>query len=67
MLKISKDFFHANGDTYLLKDYTPHLVFNVSKPTASIALWSNLNLNTNEKLRLNYTLEKGKFYGFTDS
>jgi hypothetical protein len=66
-LKISKDFFHANGATNLLEDYTPHLVFNVSKPTASIALWSNLNLNTNEKLRLNYTLEKGKFYGFTDS
>ena len=66
-LKISKDFFHANGATNLLKDYTPHLVFNVSKPIASIALWSNLNLNTNEKLRLNYTLEKGKFYGFTDS
>ena len=66
-LKISKDFFHANGATNLLEDYTPHLVFNVSEPTASIALWSNLNLNTNEKLRLNYTLEKGKFYGFTDS
>ena len=66
-LKISKDFFHANGATNLLEDYTPHLVFNVSKPTASIALWSNSNLNTNEKLRLNYTLEKGKFYGFTDS
>jgi hypothetical protein len=67
ILKISKDFFHANGATNLLEDYTPHLVFNVSKPTASIALWSNLNLNTNEKLRLNYTLEKGKIYGFTDS
>jgi hypothetical protein len=66
-LKISKDFFHANGATNLLEDYTPHLVFNVSKPTASIALWSNSNLNTNEKLRLNYTLEKGKFYSFTDS
>ena len=66
-LKISKDFFHANGATNLLEDYIPHLVFNVSKPTASIALWSNSNLNTNEKLRLNYTLEKGKFYGFTDS
>ena len=66
-LKISKDFFHANGATNLLEDYTPHLVFNVSKPTASIALWSNSNLNINEKLRLNYTLEKGKFYGFTDS
>ena len=66
-LKISKDFFHANGATNLLEDYVPHLLFNVSKPTASIALWSNSNLNINEKLRLNYTLDKGKFYGFTDS
>ena len=66
-LKISKDFFHANGATNLLEDYTPHLVFNVSKPTGSIALWSNSDINTSEKLRLNYTLKKGKFYGFTDS
>lgn len=67
MLKISKDFSHTNGATNLLEDYTPHLVFNVSKPTASIALWSNSNLNINEKPRLNYTLENGKFYGLTDS
>lgn len=66
-LKISKDFFHANGATNLLEDYMPHLIFNVSKPTASIALWSNSNLNINKKIRLNYTLEKRNFYGYTDS
>jgi|TARA_B110000879_G_scaffold165272_1_gene213494 hypothetical protein len=66
-LKISKDFFHANGATNLLEDYIPHLIFNVSKPTSSIALWSNSKSNTNKKLRLNYTLEKGIYYGCTDS
>ena len=64
-LKINKDFFHSNGGINLLEEFTPHLVFNVPKPTASIALWSNLNIN--EKPRLNYTLKHGKFYGFTDS
>jgi len=65
-LKISKDFFHSNGATNLLKDWIPHLIFNVSKPTASVALWSNSKPNLDEHVRLNYTLEKGKFYGFSD-
>ena len=30
-LKISKDFFHANGDTNLLEDYIPHLSFQCIK------------------------------------
>lgn len=66
-LKISKDFFHTKGATNLLEDYIPHLIFNVSKPTSSIALWSNSKSNTNKKLRLNYILEKGIYYGCTDS
>jgi hypothetical protein len=66
-LKINKDYFHKNGSSYILDSYTPHLVFNVLKPTASIVLWSSVNSNKQDDLRLNYTFENGKFLGIKET
>ena len=65
-LKIAKDFFHSNGSINLLEGWIPHLIFNVLKPTVSIALWTSSESSSDEQLRLNYTLKKERFYSISD-
>ena len=69
-LSIKNDFFHSIGNTNLLDARIPHVIFNVSNPTVSVALWSKsqskvdaLKKKHDNKNRLNYTLFKKRFQG----
>lgn len=66
-LKIERDFFHTNGSINLLEGWTPHIISNVSQPTATVTLWSSGKTKKDEGERLNYIFENGKYYGMTDS
>lgn len=66
-LKIKKDYFHKYGSSNLVEENTPHVIFNVSDLTASIALWTSSDRIIEMEPRLNYTLENDKFIGISET
>ena len=50
-LRITKDFFHSQGNFNIVDSYEPHLVSNVSEPTFTIVLWT---LGDNDILKDDY-------------
>ena len=69
-LRITKDFFHSQGNFNIVDSYEPHLVSNVSEPTFTIVLWT---LGDNDILKDDYNvprsfyLEKNRFKAINDS
>ena len=77
-MKITKDFFHSNGNINTVNSWSSHVIFNVPYICASIVLWSKektnsksfveklLNLNFNQKKpsknQDHYYVKKNKFY-----
>ena len=55
-MKISKDFFHSTGEINILDSWSPHVIFNTPKTTATIVLWSKGN---NTGMDLN---KRGNYY-----
>lgn len=66
-LKIKKDYFHKYGSSNLVEERIPHIIFNVSNLTASIALWTSSEPIIEGESRLNYTLENDKFIGISET
>lgn len=66
-----KSFHHSNNRTYILDSSTPHLVFNVSKTTASVVIWSK-NIDCQERhcedgiSRTSYFKKTGIYYGVSE-
>ena len=65
-LNISKDFFHANGTTNIVDSFVPHILFNVSEPTATLVLWSKCNQGMDLNKRENYYLDNSNFLRISD-
>ena len=66
-----KSFHHSNNRINILDSNTPHLVFNVSKTTSSVVIWSeNIDYPTSlsEKgfLRTSYFIRNGEYYGINE-
>lgn len=77
-MKITKDFFHSNGNINTLNSRSSHVIFNVPDICASIVLWSKekinnesfvekvFNLNFNKKNpsinQDHYYVKNNKFY-----
>ncbi|MDA8611786.1 hypothetical protein N9L07_01445, partial [Flavobacteriaceae bacterium] len=66
-LEIQKRINHKLNNSYTIKEYTPHLVFNVSDFSVSINLWTKGNGKVNRKDRLNYYLKDNKYFQVKDS
>ena len=82
-MKITKDFFHSNGNINNVNSWSSHVIFNVPDICASIVLWSRektnsksfveklLNLNSNKKKpsvnQDHYYVKKNKFYPLENS
>jgi len=66
-MKISKDFFHSNGEINILDSWSPHVIFNTPKTTATIVLWSKGNSPVMDvRKRGNYYYEKGNLVKISD-
>jgi hypothetical protein len=66
-MKISKDFFHSNGEINILDGWSPHVIFNVPITTATVVLWSqgnNPGIDLNK--RGNYYPNNGNFVKISD-
>ena len=66
-----KSFHHSNNRINILDSNTPHLVFNVSKTTSSVVIWSeNIDYPTSpsekESLRTSYFIRNGEYYGINE-
>lgn len=66
-IEIQKRINHKLNNSYTIKEYTPHLVFNVSGFSVSINLWTKGNGKVNRKDRLNYYLKDNKYFQVKDS
>ena len=66
-LKIKKDCLHKYGSTNIVEERIPHVIFNVSDLTASIALWTSSEPIIEGESRLNYSLENDKFIGISET
>ena len=66
-MKIRKDFFHSIGEINILDSWSPHVIFNTPKTTATIVLWSKGNSPVMDvRKRGNYYLEKGSLVKISD-
>lgn len=63
-LKLRKDFFHSLGNINVVECFEPHVLFNVSSPTFTIALWTHrekFSIDEYDGDHINY---RGKYRSF---
>ncbi len=66
-----RSFYHSNDNINILDCNTPHLVFNVSKTTSSVVIWSENSEYPTSHFetgfsRTSYFIKNGEYYGISE-